>query len=330
MDKIRIGIIGLGRGHGHARRVVDSDRCELVSIADIVEQAAEEAAEELGADSWYKDYKAMLDAEDLDATIISTPNYLHAPMSLDCLDAGLDVLVEKPMCNTMDEANEMVKRVEETGNKIYVGYNYRWKPSYQKIKELLDEEVVGKLLYANSVVKSWRTKKYYQVDWKTKWETQGGGVLMNQATHHLDSLSWWMGEAKMVIGYYENLFHDMEVEDTATGIIKFKSGATLNIMASTGIKGSTAPPFEFNGTKGALSFANGGLAVRDKEDDEWERVEFSSEKVDTTMVQLDQFINSVINDDPPAVSAEDGRKALELSLAIYESSRQKSPVELPL
>ena len=330
MDKIRVGIIGLGRGHGHARRAAESERCELIAIADIVEDGAKAAAEELGAGSWYKDYRDMLSKEKLDAAIISTPNHLHAPMSLDSMDAGLHVLVEKPMCNTMDEANRIVEKAEKTNRKLHVGYNYRWRPEYQKIKELLDGEALGRLQYANCIVKTWRAESYYEhAGWRTKWATQGGGVLMNQATHHLDSLSWWLGDAEKVIAFCENLYHKIEVEDTGTAIIKFKSGATLNFMASTAIQGSTAPPFEFNGTDATLSYAMGGLALKKKDEKEWEKIELP-EGGDTTAMQLDAFIDSIVNGTPSAVPPEEGRRALELSLAIYESSKLGRPVDLPL
>jgi predicted dehydrogenase len=329
MDKLNIGIIGLGRGAGHARRVAESERCELVGIADIVEDAAKGAAEEMGAQKWYKDYNEMIEKEDLDAAIISTPNHLHAPMSLDCMRAGLHVMVEKPMCNTMEHANEMVELADDTGLKLYVGYNYRWRPEYQMVKKIMDDGTLGRLQYAMCVVKSWRAESYYaHAGWRTNWSTQGGGVLMNQATHHLDSLCWWMGEAQTVIGYIENLYHDMEVEDTGSAIIKFKSGATLNLMASTAVQGSTAPPFEFNGTDATLTFS-GGLLIKKKDEKEWEKIELP-EGGDTTTMQLDAFLDSIVNDTTPAVSAEEGRRALEVSLAIYKSSEDRAPVDLPL
>ncbi len=330
MDRIRIGIIGLGRGQSHARRVAASQRCELVSIADIVEDAAKSAAQELGASSHYKDYHDMLEKEHLDAVIISTPNHLHAPMCLASMKAGLHVMVEKPMCNTMKEADEMLKVAMKTDRKLYVGYNYRWNPAYQKTKEMLSSEQIGKLLYANCTIKTWRAKSYYDAaGWRTRWETQGGGVLMNQATHHLDSLLWWMGEVDMVVGFCENLYHDIEVEDTGSAIIKFTSGATLNFMASTAVQGSLAPPFEFNGTEATLSFGMGGLVVRKKDCKEWEKVELVSSD-DNTTLQLNAFIDSIVNNTQPAVSGEDGRRALELSLAIYKSSKTGRPVKLPL
>jgi len=330
MDKLRVGIIGLGRGRDHARRVAESPRCELVGIADIVEEAAQKAAEELKAQAYYRDYRQLLKKGDLDAVVISTPNHLHAPMSLDCMKAGLHVLVEKPMCNTMAEADEMVRTAKRTKRKLSVGYNYRWSPAYQKTKEILSSGRLGKLLYANCVVKTWRAKPYYErAAWRTKWATQGGGVLMNQATHHLDSLSWWMGEAKTVMGFCENLYHDMEVEDTGSALIKFKSGATLNLMASTAIEGSLAPPYEFNGTDATLSFGMGGLVIRAKDAKDWEKIELP-EKGDSTAIQLNAFLDSIQNDTPPAVPPEDGRRALELSLAIYRSSYLGRPVNLPL
>ncbi len=329
MNKLRIGIIGLGRGHSHARAVAESDRCELVAIADIVVDAARQAAGELGASNWYGDYREMIKREDLDATIISTPNHLHAPMSLDSMRAGLHVLVEKPMCITMQEAGEMADAAEKERRKLYVGYNYRWRPEFQKIKEILDRGDLGRLLYANSVVKAWRPSSYYERAWRTKWATQGGGVLMNQATHHLDSLSWWMGPAQRVTGFCENLYHDMEVEDTASALVKFKSGATLDFMASTAIQGTTAPLFEFNGTDGTLSLGPGGLMVKKKDEKEWVKIELAP-RGNATATQLNAFLDSIFNDSLPAVSPEDGRKALELSLTIYRSSKIGEPVELPL
>jgi predicted dehydrogenase len=330
MDRLRVGIIGLGRGRDHARKVAESPRCELVGIADIAEEAAQKAAEELKAPAHYKHYRQLLKAGNLDAVVISTPNHLHAPMSLDCMKAGLHVLVEKPMCNTMREADEIIRVAKRTKRKLLVGYNYRWNPAYQKTKEILSSGQLGKLLYANCVVKTWRAKVYYErAAWRTKWATQGGGVLMNQATHHLDSLSWWMGEAKAVIGFCENLYHEMEVEDTGSALIKFKSGATLNLVASTAIEGSLAPPYEFNGTDATLAFGMGGLVIRPKDAKEWTKVELP-EGGDTTNIQLNAFLDCVLNDTPSPVPPADGRRALELSLAIYRSSYLRQPVNLPL
>ena len=330
MDKLRVGIIGLGRGRDHARRVAESPRCELVGIADIVEEAAQKAAEELKAQAYYKDYRQLLKAGNLDAVVISTPNHLHAPMSIDCMKAGLHILVEKPMCNTMGEADEIVRTAKRTKRKLLIGYNYRWRPAYQKTKEILSGGQLGKLRYANCTVKTWRAKTYYErAAWRTMWATQGGGVLMNQATHHLDSLSWWMGEAKTVIGFCENLYHDMEVEDTGSAFIKFKSGATLNFMASTAIEGSLAPAYEFNGTDATLSFGMGGLVMKAKDAKEWTKVELA-EDGDTSSIQLNAFLDCIVNDTPSPVPPEDGRRALEISLAIYRSSYLGRPVNLPL
>jgi predicted dehydrogenase len=331
MKTFKVGIIGLGRGQSHTRRVAESDRCELVAICDIVEKLAKDAVEEFGAGASYKLYEEMLAEEDMDAVVISTPNHLHAPMTLDSMNAGLHVLVEKPMCNTMDEANQMVETAAKTGRKLHVGYNYRWRPQYQKIKQILDAGELGKVLYVNSVVKSWRAESYYEHrDWRTKWATQGGGVMMNQATHHLDSLLWWLGEVETVIGFCENLYHDMEVEDTGSAVIKFKSGATLNFMASTAVQGSTSPPFEFNGLDATLTFGVGGLVIKKKDEKEWTKVELPEGDANTTGIQLDSFLDSIVNDTVPTVGVEEGRKALELCLAMYQSSKLGKPIKLPL
>ncbi len=330
MRKLGFGVVGLRRGVDHARRIVTSDRCELVALADTEEEVGRKVLRELGAKAFYRDYRDLLDRKDLDAVVISTPNHLHARMSVACLEAGLHVLVEKPMCTSMAEADQMITAAEKSGCKLYVGYNKRLAPSHRKVKELIDEGCLGRVVYVTSVMKDWRPASYYErARWHAKRETQGGGVLMNPGSHALDALLWWFGEAERVTGFCENLYHQVEVEDTASAFIKFRSGVTANLVATTALPLSMSRT-EFDGTEASLSLDSGGLRIMVRNEGAWQTVDLPQIRGDTTDLQLSLFVDCIEKGTKPAVPPEQGRRAVELALAIYRSSELGQTVRIPL
>jgi predicted dehydrogenase len=251
-------------------------------------------------------------------------------MSVACLEAGLHVLVEKPMCTSMAEADQMIRAAKKSGRKLYVGYNKRLAPSHRKAKELIEEGRLGKVVYVTSVMKDWRPTSYYeQAQWHAKQEMQGGGVLMNPASHALEALLWWFGEAELAIGFCENLHHQVEVEDTASAFIKFRSGVTANLLATTALPLSMSRT-EFDGTEASLSLDSWGLRIMGRNEDAWQTVDLPEMGRDTTDLQLDLFVDCIEKDTEPAVPPEQGRRAVELALAIYRSSRLGRTVRLPL
>jgi len=330
LKRIRFGVIGLRRGADHAKSVARSERSVLVALSDVRIEACNRLARELGAEACYDDYRDLIQRTDIDAVVISTPNDLHARMCIDSLERGLHVLVEKPMCVSLSEADEISRAVEKTEKKLYVGYNKRLTPAHGRIKQIIENYELGKALYATSVLKAWRPESYYmEAPWRSKLEKQGGGVLMNPGSHGLETSLWWFGQVKSVLGFCENLCHDLEVEDTATAIIKFQSGVTLNLLATTALRGSVGRT-EIDFSDGALALDGLSLTAKRKDETNWREIELPSLERNTTDIQLELFLDSIENDTDPPVGPAEGRRAVELALAIYRSSRLGRQIRLPL
>jgi predicted dehydrogenase len=339
LNRLRFGVVGLRYGIEHAKRIASSDRCELVALCDTRKEVGRHWTHELGAEACYADYKNLIRRGDLDAVAISTPNHLHAPMTIESMEEGLHVLVEKPMCISLDEGDEMIEAAKRNGRKLHIGYNTRLTPAHERAKQVIEGEELGRVLYATSVVKAWRPRSYYEESpWRSKWETQGGGILMNPGSHALEAFLWWLGPVKTVLGFCENLCHDVDVEDTASALVKFHSGATLNLMASTALPTSFGRT-EIDFAEGALSFEYPGgafspkhpsMMMKRKDQEDWQQVQLPHLDRSTTDVQLDLFLDCIEDDSEPAVTPVQGRRAVELALAIYESSKTRRAVDLPL
>ena len=233
-EQLRMAAIGArGLGKGHVAAVVAEPRVRLAAVADIAASAAQDTATRHGGQA-YTDYALMLEREDLDAAIISTPHHLHAPMALACLDAGLHVYVEKPLSIRVSEADRVVQKAREQRLVLAVGHQYRTYPANVRLKQLIEGGRIGSV---SRVVWQWldtRPEAYYDRDvWRCTWEHAGGGVLMNQASHDLDLLCWLIGDPVEVSAMLHNQGHRHEVEDTAIASIRFSSGALASAQFST-------------------------------------------------------------------------------------------------
>lgn len=233
MKKLRCGVIGLnGIGGRHAQALAAMDRVDLVAVADLRDDLRGSFAEKFGA-TGFADYQEMVKTCDLDAVVIGTPHFLHAPMSLFCLEAGLHVFVEKPVAMTVSEADQVIDLATAKDLKLAVGHNYRTFPGNRAMKKLIDEGALGDI---HRVLWQWletRPETYYDRDmWRCTWAQAGGGVLMNQVSHDIDLICWLLGEPVAVSAMIENWGHKAEIEDAAIANIQFKSGALCNVQFS--------------------------------------------------------------------------------------------------
>jgi len=212
---------------------------------------------------------------------------------------------------------------------------------------------------ATVTVMGWRDQAYYQMDpWRGKWATEGGGVLLTQTTHQIDLFQWFMGPIEEVFGYWANLNHSfVEVEDTAVAVIRFKSGALGTILVSNSQKPGFYGKIHVHGetgasvgvqTDGGSPFVSGVTQATDPPiNDIWtvpgeEHHLFDWQAEDTARgetidvmshyhrLQIDDFLDSIMEDRPPAVDGPEGRKHVELFTAIYRSQRDRRPVKFPL
>ena len=352
MSKVRIGVIGLkGMGRTHIREIVQSERAELVAVADLDQDAARAVGEEHGVSVW-SDYREMIASEDLDAAVIATPHHLHAPMGLHCLEAGLHTFVEKPIANTVSEADRMIDAAESRGLKLAVGHNYRTFPGNRALKRLIDEGAIGDIYRVLWMWLETRPEAYYERDiWRCTWAQAGGGGLMNQTSHDLDLLCWLVGEPVEVSAMVSNWSHNAEIEDTAIGSIRFACGASCNVQLSicdrrlnyrqiSGDRGT----IEYRDEKNANSHVpdvfrlgryeapmrefirgkKGGAAVQPQVT--WEDVE--AEAGGPSL--LESFIGSILDGTEPITDGRTARRTLELINAMVLSGVRKEVVSLPL
>lgn len=344
---LRYALIGCGRISPNHLAAALENKLELVAICDLIPEKMENCNRQLllpPSISKYTDYREMLQKEKPQLVAICTESGKHGQIALDCMDAGCHLIIEKPIALSLQEADEIIAKAKEENVKVSACHQNRFNKSIQKIREAVEQNRFGRLLHGTAHIRWNRGEDYYkQASWRGTWE-QDGGALMNQCIHNIDLLRWMMGdEIEQVYGITANLKHPfIEAEDLGMALIKFANGSYGMIEGTTNIYPDnleeTLYLFGENGTVKA-----GGKSVNRIE--EWK---FADRKDDPDKVKQTfqeeppnvygfghiplyaDVIDSIENDREPYVTAEDGRRALELVLAIYQSSRDGKSVKLPM
>lgn len=258
MDKVRIGVIGIGNmGSGHASNLNSGkvDNAVLTAVCDVRQIRLDWAKENLDESvKVFSTIDEVIESGLVDALMIATPHYDHPPLAIKTLRAGLHVLVEKPIGVYTDAVVELNKVAEESDKVFTIMYNQRTNPTYQKVRELILAGEIGEITRVNWVITDWfRTQFYYNSGgWRATWEGEGGGVLLNQCPHQLDLVQWMCGMPKRVRGFCDyGKYHDIEVEDDVTAFFEYENGATGVFITSTGEAPGTNR-LEISGDKGKL------------------------------------------------------------------------------
>ena len=299
---------------------------------------------ELGGVHTYTDYKEMLEKEAPELVAIATESGRHAAIALDCINVGCNLIIEKPIALSLKDADAIIKAGKEKGVVVCANHQNRFNKSVQKIREAVEKERFGRMLYGTAHIRWHRDWEYYsRAKWRGTWE-QDGGALMNQCIHNIDLLRWMMGDdIDCVMGMTDNLCHDyIEAEDLGIALIKFKSGAYGIVEGTTNVYPvNLEETLYLFGDKGTVKA--GGIS--DNIIEEWrfaDRLDDPEEVKATygenppniygyghTPLYADT-IDAIKNGREPYVTAEDGRRALELVLAIYKSAAEGRAVKLPL
>ncbi|MEM2929689.1 MAG: Gfo/Idh/MocA family oxidoreductase [Thermoproteota archaeon] len=344
--RIRVGIIGCGIiAASHVSGYLKSGMAEVVALSDNRVERAEALAEKyrLPHVKIYGNYEDLLKDGNVDAVSVCVPHHLHSEITVKAAEYGKHVLCEKPIAISLKQADEMIEACRKNRVKLAVVFQNRFSPDVQRVKKDFEKGDFGIPIYGEAVVKWYREDKtYYHADevaksWRGKWSTEGGGALINQTIHLVDMLQWIMGSVEYLYGIYETRMHDIEAEDIAVSILKFKSGAVGFILGSVDLQ-----PQEdwvaIYGSKKSVVIGSDKTVVK-----EWgegsgtivrkEGVEERKETV-TPFIGHDEtirdFIESIREDKPPAIPGEEARKSLEIVLAIYRAHRTGSKVTLPL
>ncbi|HEX5414052.1 MAG TPA: Gfo/Idh/MocA family oxidoreductase [Chloroflexota bacterium] len=348
MSRLRFGIVGTGgiaRHHAAALTAL-ADEAEIVACADVQVERAREFAATYGFSGAFDSARAMLDRAALDVVCVCTPHPQHAEPLILAAERGVHGVVEKPFTATLPDADRVLEAAAKHGTKISVLSQRRWLPAAQRIRRAIDEGKLGnRVILGETFCEMWRDAAYYARDsWRGRWDTEGGGVMMNQSPHNLDFLLYYVGPAEEIFGYWANINHPyVEIEDNAVAVIKFKSGG-LGIVKGTvsmnpprrihgvtlvGESGATVSLdcWEFATAQNEIWTIPGeeGLAAEWREQD---KAFGSGELPNFHAYQLRDVIDAVRANRAPAVTGEDGRAVVAIIQGIYESGRTGRPVKL--
>jgi predicted dehydrogenase len=331
MERMRLAVIGAGViGRTHIDRALKHPRVQLVAIADPTD-AARSLAESLGV-PWFADYKEMLAVARPQGAIVATPNATHASVSVDCMERGVAVIVEKPIADTLEEARRICDTSRRTGVPALVGHHRRYNPVLRKAKEIVAAGRLGKPVAATVQCTWYKADAYYDVAWRRQ---KGGGPVLINLIHDIDALCFLFGELESLQATTSNATRGFEVEDTAAVILRFRNGALGTVMVSD----TAVAPWNWDLAIGEverfprqhinshyLSGTEGSLTLPQLEfwnyrgEKGWE----SPLTVERTALhpgcpyveQLRHFAALVAGEESPVCSAEDGLRTLQATLAV--------------
>lgn len=348
MNKLTYAIIGCGRiSPNHIAAVLaNSDKLNLAALCDIDEGRLDYIKKEFNLPDvpCYTDYHAMLNVVKPELVAIATNSGAHAAIALDCIDAGCNLIIEKPIALSLDDADKIIAAAEQNGVKVSACHQNRFNKSIQKLHTAVESNKFGKLLHGAAHIRWNRGEDYYmQAKWRGRWDDDGG-ALMNQCIHNIDLLRWTMGgDVTEVFAYTDRLAHDyIQAEDVGIALVKFANGSYGIIEGTTNIypKNLEETLYIF-GEKG--TFKAGGKSVNIIEEWRFADDSESAEAVKDTCSEnppnvygfghtplYKDVIDSILNHRTPYVDGRAGRDALELVLAIYKSAAECKPVKLPL
>jgi predicted dehydrogenase len=337
-DSLSVGIIGCGAIHRlHAEGISQSAHAVLTAVCDTDADKRDDASRRYGVPA-YESYKALIENEDIDAVHICTPHYLHAPMAEAALAAGKHVLVEKPAAIDYSEGLALADaavRAEAEGVYAGVCFQNRYNPSSIALKEALRENL--RIKGIKSIVTWHRTPEYYsRSDWRGRYKTEGGGVLINQSIHTLDLMQLFGGPIRAVSAHVDTrtLCDVIEVEDTAEAAVFFQSGSVGLFYATNCYSSNSSIEIEIDLEAGQLRFKDGILYRFSS--DKAEKLADDSLQIDGTGKSywgvshtrlIDEFYRFVTGDGGSRISVAEGIETLKLIGKIYESSRQGRRVD---
>ncbi len=356
MEQVRFGIIGIGNmGAVHATylNAGEIDGAVLSAVCDLKENRRNWAKENLSDSvAIFTDYKEMIASGLCDAIIVAIPHYDHPGVSIECLEAGINVISEKPIGVYTKQAQELIDYAEKSDKLFGLMFNQRTNPMYIKAKQMVENGELGELKRCVWIITDWyRTQSYYDSgDWRATWSGEGGGVIMNQCPHQLDLWQWIFGmPTKIYAKCYEGKYHNIEVEDDVTAIAEYANGATGAFITTTGETPGTNR-LEITGDKGKLviegkSMKFTKLATPEREwcfmdhengfalpDNETVDVDYSD--CDTMKPQhkgiTQNFTDAILKGTPLMAPGKEGINGLRIANAMFLSSWLDKQVELPV
>lgn len=279
----------------------------------------------------YVDYASMLSDDDIDVIVICTPSGQHAAQAIAALRAGKHAVIEKPMCITLNEANELIRTSEETGKLTCVISQMRFAEGVRAAKSAVEKGWLGKISCASLSMQYYRTDAYYaQAIWRGTWSQDGGGCLMNQGIHGIDAFRYILGPVDFIMGIIATRTHDIEVEDAACAALQLKSGALATIDASTSSNPGYPRRIAICGERGSLILEDSAIVRWDVPFSCPALIGYNAKNVSVSdplsldplehLPQYRNFLAALRGEETLALGAREGREALEIIIGIYRAS----------
>lgn len=336
---VGFGIVGCGHiARKHAEQLQQIEHGNLVAVCDSRSEAMQPFIEKYGA-TGYQHYEDMLHDKRIQAVCICTPSGSHARLAIEAARAGKHVVVEKPMALSLEDADAIINHCHENGVQLTVVHPNRFRPAIVALRKMMDDGRFGRLSHVNATVRWNRNQQYYDsAPWRGT-KAEDGGVLMNQAIHNLDLMLWIVGEPAEVFSMDATRFRQMETEDVSVGCVRFQNGALGVVEACV-----TVYPENFEesltifGEKGTIQI--GGKTANFIK---YLKIEGMDEKECQSLIEqidrdpfgvpghrriLEDFVEAIRTGRQPAVTGEEGRRALRFVLSFYESAARKQPIRL--
>ncbi|MCS7209076.1 MAG: Gfo/Idh/MocA family oxidoreductase [Fimbriimonadales bacterium] len=351
MQTVRMGVVGLGgMGLGHCRFLKESvPEAALSAVCDIRPERAQTTGEQFGVPH-FTEYEAMFRSGLIDAVIIATPHYDHAPVALCAFEHGLHVLVEKPLCVSVSDGDKMIEAARRSGKKFAVGYQHRVRPEVQAARRLIEQGLLGEVRRTLLITAWYRTQAYYDSGgWRATWAGEGGGVLINQAPHFIDLWLWLGGMPHRLQGQTRTVLHDIETEDEAFALVEYPYGAHGYLYATTNEEPGENL-IEICGDEGKLRLQNGELQLWKLQrpirqftyeaQGMWDSI--PAERIEPPLepraegalegqpALIQNFARAILYNEPLVAPGEEGLGTVEIVNALILSSKRQMPVSIPV
>jgi UDP-N-acetyl-2-amino-2-deoxyglucuronate dehydrogenase len=340
-------IVGTGAIAGiHAQAIEAIADAVLLGVYSQTKAKAEVFAQENHCQA-FGSLDELLKLEGLDIVCICTPSGVHMEPALKAIEAGKHCLIEKPLEVTLARTDKIIDAAKNKGVNVAVVFPTRFYPASQQLKQAIDQGRFEKPALASAYVKWSRTETYYQSNaWRGTWKLDGGGALMNQAIHSVDMLQWCMGPVVSVMAMSGNIKHTgIEVEDTLVALLRFANGAMGTLECSTAVYPGSFKKLEIMGTGGTV-------VIEDNDFQQWQfekagdqdsavhvlkaadpsKGGFADPKAISYLghqKQMEDLISAIAEGRKPMIDGIEGRKSVEIVLAIYESTKTGKLIHLP-
>jgi UDP-N-acetyl-2-amino-2-deoxyglucuronate dehydrogenase len=329
-DVVRFGIIGLGMGSVRAETATQTPGAKLACVCSLDEGQAREWGAKLGCD-WTVHYEELLDRKDIDVVGVLTPSGTHADLVVQCLQAGKHTFTTKPMDIDVKKCDAAIAAAKQTGRILAVDFGLRYSPLSHQIRMAVQSGKLGRILFADLIMKWHRTQAYYDgglpAGWRSRWVTERGSIA-NQGVHSLDLLQWFLGPVSSVYGEIGTLNHKIETEDSAMAMLRFASGARGLLHTTTCSVPELGTQLEIGGDAGSLAWNENKIVQWHCESDP--KATLNHFQVDPNLPHsiIEDMVSAVTKGTPVQCDGQEGRKAVSIFSAIYESARMGKVIKL--